>query len=51
LSGSLYAWDLITDQGQAAASGLYLFAIEDLAGGAMQRGKFLVLKSDREGFR
>ncbi len=51
LSGSLYAWDLITDQGQAAASGLYLFAVEDGATGAVQRGKFLVVKSDREGFR
>ena len=51
LSGSLYAWDLITDQGQAAASGLYLFAIEDAVSGEVQRGKFLVLKSDREGFR
>jgi hypothetical protein len=50
LSGSLFAWDLITDQGQAAASGLYLYAIED-ASGDVQRGKFLILKSDREGFR
>jgi hypothetical protein len=51
LSGSLFAWDLITDQGQAAASGLYLYAIEDAQSGEIQRGKFLVLKSDREGFR
>ena len=51
LSGSLFAWDMISDLGQAAASGLYLFAVEDLATGAVQRGKFLVVKSDREGFR
>jgi hypothetical protein len=51
LSGSLFAWDLITDQGQAAASGLYIYAVEDAANGAVQRGKFLILKSDREGFR
>jgi hypothetical protein len=51
LSGALYAWDLITDQGQAVASGLYLYTVEDEAGGDVQRGKFLVLKSDREGFR
>lgn len=51
LSGSLFAWDMITDHGQAAASGLYLYAVEDAASGDVQRGKFLVLKSDREGFR
>ncbi len=51
LSGSLFAWDLITDQGQAAASGLYLYSVEDAATGEVQRGKFLVVKSDREGFR
>jgi len=51
LSGSLYAWDMITDQGQSAASGLYLFAVQDEASGEVQRGKFLVVKSDREGFR
>jgi hypothetical protein len=51
LSGSLFAWDMITDQGQAVASGLYLYAVEDEAGGEVQRGKFLVLKSDREGFK
>ena len=50
LSGSVYAWDLITDQGQAVASGLYLYAIEDPNGGGTQRGKFLIVKSDREGF-
>ncbi len=51
LSGSLFAWDMITSQGQAIASGLYLFAVEDQDGGAIQRGKFLIVKSDREGFQ
>ncbi|MGH7726199.1 MAG: hypothetical protein ACREOU_12300 [Candidatus Eiseniibacteriota bacterium] len=50
LSGSLYAWDMITSQGQAIASGLYLYAVEDLDGGDIQRGKFLIVKADREGF-
>jgi hypothetical protein len=50
LSGSVFAWDMISDQGQAVASGLYLYAVEDLAGGETQRGKFLIVKSDREGF-
>jgi hypothetical protein len=32
------------------ASGIYLFAVRDEATGKVQRGKFLILKSDREGF-
>ena len=51
LSGASYAWNMITSQGQAAASGLYLFAVEDRETGRMERGKFLIVKSDREGFR
>jgi hypothetical protein len=50
LSGASYAWNLITSEGQAIASGLYLWSVEDLAGGGVERGKFLVVKSDREGF-
>ena len=50
LSGASFAWNLITAQGQAIASGLYLWAVEDLDGGRVERGKFLVVKSDREGF-
>jgi len=48
LPGTSYAWNLITDQGQAIATGLYLFAVEDLDSGQVQRGKFLVVKSDIE---
>lgn len=48
LSGSMFGWDLITRQGQAIASGLYLWAVEDKRGGERQTGKFLVVKSDRE---
>jgi hypothetical protein len=48
LSGASFAWDLITQHGQAAASGLYLFSVHDLDGGRTQQGKFLVVKSDRE---
>lgn len=48
LSGSTFAWDLITDRGQAVASGLYLWTVEDHGGGTVQRGKLLVVKSDRE---
>lgn len=48
LSGTSYAWDLITTRGQAAASGLYLYAVENLETGSVERGKFLIIKSDRE---
>ena len=48
LSGTTFAWDLITKQGQAAATGLYLFSVEDKDGGKRTVGKFLIVKSDRE---
>ena len=48
LSGATFAWDLISDRGQAIATGLYLWTVEDRSGGGMQRGKLLVVKSDRE---
>ena len=48
LSGASYAWNMITSGGQAAATGLYIFSVEDLDSGRMSRGKFLIVKSDRE---
>jgi hypothetical protein len=48
LSGASYAWNMITNGGQAAATGLYIFAAEDLDSGKVWRGKFLIVKSDRE---
>ena len=48
LSGSMFAWNLITRQGQAAATGLYLYSIEDRSTGKRTIGKFLIIKSDRE---
>ena len=50
LSRRTFAWDMITNGGQAAATGLYMFAVEDKASGEKQRGKFLIVKSDREDF-
>ena len=44
LSGGLAAWDLVTRNDQAVASGLYLFSVEDHETGRTQLGKFLVLK-------
>jgi len=48
LSGAAFAWDLITDRGQATATGLYMWTVEDHTGGPVQRGKLLVVRSDRE---
>ncbi len=49
LSGTTYAWNMITREGQAAATGLYLYSIEDLTGARKTAvGKFLIVKSDRE---
>ncbi|MBN2279178.1 MAG: hypothetical protein JXQ65_01215 [Candidatus Marinimicrobia bacterium] len=43
-SGGEHAWDLITKWDQAIATGLYLFTVENLESGKIQRGKFLVIK-------
>jgi hypothetical protein len=50
LSGTMFGWDLLTRQGQAIATGLYLYSVEDRTGGNHKYtvGKFLVVKSDRE---
>jgi hypothetical protein len=48
LSGASFAWDLISRSGQAVATGLYLYSVEDLDRGDVTRGKFLIVKSDRE---
>lgn len=44
LSGGLAAWDLLTDQDQTIASGLYIFSVEDHATGENEIGKFLVIR-------
>ena len=46
-----FAWNLSTTNGQAVASGLYLWTVQDRDSGKTERGKFLVVKSDVEGFR
>jgi hypothetical protein len=37
-------WNLTSHIGQAIASGIYLFAVEDLANGVVQVGKFVIIK-------
>ncbi|MCC6349289.1 MAG: hypothetical protein IT347_06820 [Candidatus Eisenbacteria bacterium] len=49
LSGATWGWDMITRAGQAAATGLYVYSVEDRQSGKRTLGKFLIVKSDREG--
>jgi hypothetical protein len=44
LSGGMAAWDLISQNDQGIASGLYLFSVKDRDTGDVQVGKFLILK-------
>jgi hypothetical protein len=43
-SGGEHAWDLISKNDQAIATGLYLFTVKDNDTGTIKRGKFLVIK-------
>ncbi len=43
-AGGEHAWDLVTKDDQAIATGLYLFTVEDLDNGEIQTGKFLLIK-------
>lgn len=42
--GGEHAWDLVTENDQAVATGLYLFTVKDLDTGRIQKGKFVVIK-------
>lgn len=44
MSGGEHAWDLVTDDDQAIATGLYLFSVKDRSNGEIKTGKFLVIK-------
>ncbi len=43
-AGGEHAWDLVTQDDQALASGLYFYTVQDHNTGEIQRGKFLVIK-------
>lgn len=43
-SGGEHAWDLLTKNDQAIATGLYLFTVKDHDTGTIKRGKFLIVK-------
>jgi hypothetical protein len=44
MAGGEHAWDLITDNDQAIATGMYLFAVENKQNGDIKTGKFLIIK-------
>jgi hypothetical protein len=44
IPGGICAWDLITDEDQAVATGLYIYSIENRETGSNQLGKFLVIR-------
>lgn len=43
-AGGEHAWNLVTRDDQAIASGLYFYTVENIETGEIQRGKFLVIK-------
>lgn len=43
-SGGEHAWDLISKNDQAIATGLYFFTVKDLNTGEIKKGKFLIVK-------
>ncbi len=44
MTGGEHAWDLVTDNDQAIATGLYLFSVKDNKTGNIKLGKFLIIK-------
>jgi hypothetical protein len=44
ISGGICAWDLISDQDQAVATGLYMYSVENMKTGSNQVGKLMVIR-------
>ena len=44
MTGGEDTWDLLTDNDQAIATGLYLYTVKDSNTGDIKRGKFLIIK-------
>ena len=42
--GGEHAWDLLSQDNQIIARGLYLFVVRDLISGDLKRGKFVIIK-------
>lgn len=43
-AGGEQAWDLLTDNDQAIATGMYLFTVKNNSNGEIKTGKFLIIK-------
>ena len=43
-AGGEHAWDMITKNEQAIASGLYMFTVKDYNSGEVKKGKFVIVK-------
>ena len=43
-SGGIHAWDIITDNDQALASGMYIVKVENKESGRVKTGKFMIIK-------
>ncbi|MBK9304340.1 MAG: hypothetical protein IPM94_10745 [bacterium] len=43
-ASGLEPWDILSEPVRAIASGLYIFAVEDLATGRVERGKLVIIK-------
>jgi len=39
-----HSWNLLSDYGRVIATGLYIYVVEDLATGEIQRGKLVIIK-------
>jgi hypothetical protein len=44
LAGGEHAWDVLSEDKQNLASGLYLFSVKDLSTNDVQTGKFAIIK-------
>lgn len=44
LPGGEHSWDLLGESGLSLSSGLYLYSVRDLDGGATQQGRFVILR-------
>lgn len=44
MSGGEHAWDLVSGDDQAIATGLYLFSVKDMKTSNIKTGKFLIIK-------
>jgi len=39
-----FAWDVLSEYGRAIATGLYVYVVENLDSGEIQRGKLVIIK-------